>query len=65
MSEPKLQPCPFCGERETLCWDNPIDGKFKVWCEECEGSGPWTRTLELAVERWNRRAGSEQQANRS
>jgi len=50
MSEPKLKPCPFCGEREdirTIPWD-PCIQVYIVWCGKCRCDGPEAVTGEEA-----------------
>ena len=55
----KLKPCPFCGADvesgvhiETI-WDDKE--KFRIMCENC-GVSTWDfKSIEQAVEAWNRR----------
>ena len=64
IDDPRLLPCPFCGE-DAAVWYFPIDGlrnheSSYVGCTnnncgcELEHSGGY-RTLEEALEKWNRR----------
>ena len=65
IDDPRLLPCPFCGE-DAAIWYFPIDGlrnheSYYVGCTnnncgcELEHTGGY-RTLEEAIEKWNRRA---------
>lgn len=68
MENPKLDPCPFCGE--TKLWPNidaPHDsygglevldfheGKCWVACHTCDSQGPTEATPQLAIKKWNNR----------
>lgn len=57
--EKKLKPCPFCGADEEsgvhieTIWDDKE--KFRIMCENC-GASTWEfKSIEQAVEAWNRR----------
>ena len=69
MSEIKLKPCPFCGNRVLLARDNY--GKYLIECENCsllfgirvengtelvDGWRATINTIEEATKLWNRRA---------
>ena len=59
----ELKPCPFCGS-ERVCfiehdeqnYEDRIDGF--IFCEGC-GFSSDTYFAEIAIQKWNRRAGEE------
>lgn len=59
-AEKRLKPCPFCGADEEsgvhieTIWDDKE--KFRVFCENCGVSTWGFKSIEQAVEAWNRRA---------
>ncbi|MBQ7701551.1 MAG: Lar family restriction alleviation protein [Candidatus Methanomethylophilaceae archaeon] len=48
-----LKPCPFCQSDNIQAFD--IGRTFVLYCYECCSSGPEGKTLEDAIEKWNRR----------
>jgi Lar family restriction alleviation protein len=59
MKQPKLKPCPFCGKRPTILYDN--SGKF--WEIVCLDSicvmtveTPYWNSEKEAIAVWNKRA---------
>jgi hypothetical protein len=53
----KLKPCPFCGEKDDVCYNDRC-----VFCEACFASGPViignrsdAQTKDLAIAEWNER----------
>lgn len=56
----QLKPCPFCGADEDsglhieTIWDDKE--KFRIMCENCRAEIGDFKTIEEAVEAWNRRA---------
>lgn len=58
-AEKRLKPCPFCGADEAsgvhfeTIWDDKE--KFRIMCENCGAEISDFKTLEKAVEAWNRR----------
>lgn len=58
----KLKPCPFCGCEFINVMKIKGDGfracGYFLECPECEIETPIYDTLEEAIEKWNRRAGS-------
>lgn len=72
--EPEVKNCPFCGEKGMLAerivygpkscsGEIPVIGlRYRFYCPNIECSGnhhTYFETEEEALERWNRRAGSE------
>lgn len=60
MSE-TLENCPFCGngkEFEMIYHVDQDEGSWwhNVVCNQCNTEGPSAASLEVAIERWNRRA---------
>ena len=57
----KVKECPCCGGKAKVKAYDPYDGyqgdntKFQVVCEECGVNTGTKRTVEEAVEAWNRR----------
>lgn len=53
--EPKVNPCPFCGNVEIDSTDTAESsgGTFSIFCCDCECTGPLRNTKELAVVAWN------------
>lgn len=53
-----LRECPFCGnEQLDMLPPQPFDGVTKVFCAQCDCSGPPAFNSErMAAEAWNRRA---------
>lgn len=51
----KLKPCPFCGS-EKVSLDN--ESGFCIQCKdnECCTEGPYSKSEEAAIEKWNKRA---------
>ena len=58
MGEPRLKPCPFCGDIETIGIGMRRDGcaSSVVMCDACDSEGPCADTPESAAEKWNERA---------
>ena len=54
MSE-KLKPCPFCGQRGVLRYEQCGDAVIVV-CDTCGFSGSFGADYKEAAYRWNRRA---------
>ena len=50
-NEPKLKPCPFCGEEAKL--------KYYISCQKCYARSRSFTNEEAAVKEWNRRNGSQ------
>jgi Lar family restriction alleviation protein len=59
MSEPKLKPCPFCGndDQESLLGVLPDSYATVVMCLVCQATGPRVAGKVKAIAAWNRRAG--------
>ena len=63
--ENKFKPCPFCGSSivDVFCiddgWGNchykKADVTWSVECDSCIAEGPWGKTKEEAIDKWNRR----------
>lgn len=55
MSDPKLEPCPFCGSAKTR--DDYDDyNRDRVFCDDCGAAGPVIgNTREEVITRWNTR----------
>jgi Lar family restriction alleviation protein len=63
----KLKPCPFCGGKaEIIETDTPRTDDIGDWksgskyyhraaCTNCETSGPYEDSKELAIKAWNKR----------
>jgi Lar family restriction alleviation protein len=60
MTDLRLLPCPFCGSTlialARLVPSQPA--QWQVWCGTCDAAVRPAVTEQLAVEAWNRRAGS-------
>jgi Lar family restriction alleviation protein len=54
----RLEPCPFCSEREALLYCHDEAGDHWIWCmvETCEVSGPVRKSKDEAIAAWNQRA---------
>ena len=50
----EIKSCPFCLSEDVGTEINSY-GKYVVGCEKCGADGPWGETLEMAIEKWNRR----------
>ena len=52
----RLEPCPFCGEKDIF--DNflepMIHDRWCIVCPTCEAGGPVADTKEDAIDKWNR-----------
>lgn len=74
MKTPELKPCPFCGGKASLDYDkkdgawfivcNECSARSEGWCHSSKGNGmemfeSITRSVERAIECWNRRATDE------
>ena len=62
MSEQKLKPRPKCGSEARIGIE--IDGVFvgyRVVCKVCQYSTSYNLKKQLVIEKWNRRAGEEEQ----
>ena len=60
----KLKPCPFCGEEAHITFSNDNHRRPYVECDtlHCAGNKTYQwhyKTIEEAVEAWNRRSGNE------
>ena len=60
----EIKPCPFCGESIILFYivsdggDCPPKGFKEDWaaeCEKCLAEGPWGKSRDEAIEKWNKR----------
>jgi Lar family restriction alleviation protein len=56
---PELKPCPFCGNKVTLSWQ---EHPFHISCGQCETSGPIVymrgddqEKISMALKLWNTR----------
>ena len=49
-SEPKLEPCPFCGSNDVNLWEFITS---TVDCHKCNAHGPRAATRREAVTKWN------------
>lgn len=57
MSEVKLKPCPFCGNRETTIiqdYNKPVL-QWEIQCVRCGCGVGYYKTQEDAIAAWNRR----------
>ena len=57
MNEPKLLPCPFCGNKENISHIELATGHHYLQCNRC-GASPYmlyAKDYEMAVEYWNMR----------
>ena len=54
-SEPKYQPCPFCGNKDQIEIIMCEEGEHSVRCGKCNADGPLKRYKSLAVKFWNTR----------
>ena len=57
MSEIKLKPCPFCEGGARII--GAVGTVFWVKCTECGAETQSELTKQRAAERWNRRAGEQ------
>lgn len=55
------QPCPFCGERDTVIRRTASLAGTSVWfaCLNCECEGPKAETPAVAAAAWNHRQGRQ------
>ena len=62
----ELKPCPFCGSDNTEFmpdeeqWIDTTTTGF-IWCHGCNFTSDSYYSEEKAAEKWNRRAGEEEQ----
>lgn len=57
--KPMEQPieCPWCGQKGALEYVNcPEDDELHVICMKCGCCGPAGKSIEAAIDAWNRRA---------
>ncbi len=59
MNKHKLEPCPFCGERELLDICDEGEGIASVCCIKCQASGPLKKRRHYAIAAWNVRTINE------
>ena len=62
MSEHKLRTCPKCGAEARIGME--IDGVivgYRVVCKVCQYSTSYYLKKQLAIEKWNRRVGEQEQ----
>ena len=55
--EDKLLPCPFCGGKARIMFeeeDRPDDSFHNIYCTEC-GAQFWVHSKTEATAKWNRR----------
>lgn len=53
----KLKPCPFCGHKKPMIYDERKIGKgFEVTCRMCAAKVGGNKTEKEAIEAWNKRA---------
>ena len=50
----ELKPCPFCGSEATI-WLSPDRRTLFVQCDECLTKSDLFRSIDEAVQAWNRR----------
>lgn len=50
----ELLPCPFCGSKDPVQFDQT--GISWIMCEGCGAEGPTREELDGAIASWNRRA---------
>ena len=57
----ELKPCPFCGSEDIAVWES--HSRFSSWssshfaqCNSCCATSDAFKTMEEAIEAWNRRA---------
>ena len=62
MTEPKLKPCPFCGNEPTIVIRKGKDGwrdRYSVLCDYehggCGAESGWYHYESEAIEAWNKR----------
>ena len=53
MAIPRLRPCPFCGETESLLIEARGRFGYVVMCGICGAIGPERWDEQWAAERWN------------
>jgi len=56
--EDKLKPCPFCGSKNLRVFEpGPGEPLFWVSCNvvDCFTIGPYSKTYDEAIGKWNRR----------
>lgn len=72
MSDPAIDPCPFCGSKRVGTWKMPCKtlpnaNKFAVvWCPKdgCQAVGPVRKTRTGAINAWNKRVVTPPTANK-
>ena len=67
MSDIKLKPCPFCGDRAAIHKknDDEVGFCYFVFCTKCCCETQYSRTEEEAISDWNRRADNEKRNNKN
>lgn len=48
-----ILPCPFCGSTDIVTHNNDGNGRYWVYCRNCDASGSDARTEAEAAEKWN------------
>jgi Lar family restriction alleviation protein len=55
----EVNPCPFCGSAEIMCYDEPSQSSnktlWKMYCLTCQGAGPIKYNFKDALNAWNNR----------
>jgi len=56
MSESKLKPCPFCGDKNPFIEPKSKSLTYRVYCDNCTAQSAWRFSKKGAIAAWNRRA---------
>ena len=56
----ELKPCPFCGSKNVSCMEEAIGYSLNIFqfvvCKSCGARTILSRSEQIVIERWNRRA---------